>query len=234
MHQHLTTACCVSCSCTLCPCVCACQWVYSVGSSNSIALECLYDVHAWHLPPDIQRQLVYIVMPLAVFVVLWLVELLVRCIKLALQRLMPSVQGCGGCGNRATRRRRITNTTATTPQPLFEHFGTLTLVLAMVVVFFFLPVLVRNGLSFFACFPLDDPRASPYAWAGLAPGSYWVAGPNQRCFSGWHAKWAFIFGIPLVMLLCVVMPIGIVALTYFNRGRLDSPQLKRHFGFIYR
>jgi hypothetical protein len=202
-----------------------------VGSSQALALECLYDVHAWHIPPDIQRQLVYIVMPLAVFLVLLLVELLVRCLILVL----TSGVACGGTGAAAAPNSSSTGSSSSRPcGHVFEHFGTLTLALFMVTVFFFLPALVRTGLGFLACIPLDDPKATPYAWAGLAPGSYWVAGPNQACWWGWHAKWAWSLGGPLVALLCVVVPISIAMLVWFNRGRLDSPELKRHFGFIYR
>lgn len=199
------------------------QWLYSVGSSQALALECVYEVHGRAVPADIQRQLVYFVMPLAVFAVLWLAELLLRCLSCLLPRC---------------RRRRVsrssTLSSSTQPKPAFLHFGTLTLVLFMVTIFFFLPALVRSGLGLFACIPLDDPKATPYAWAGLAPGSYWVAGPNQPCWSGWHAKWAWCFGAPAVMLLCVVIPISIFALVAFNRHRLDSPKLKQHFGFLYR
>jgi hypothetical protein len=196
------------------------QWLYSVGSSQALALECIYNVHAHSIPPDIQRQLVYIIMPFAVFMVLWMVEILIRCLR----ALSPACAHgrCCACSRPARGK------------PAFHQLGTLTLVLFMVTIFFFLPALVRSGLSFFACIPLDDPNAVPYAWAGLAPGSYWVAGPNQPCWSGWHAKWAWCFGAPIVVVLCVVIPISIAALVIFNRHRLDSLGLKRRFGFIYR
>jgi hypothetical protein len=195
------------------------QWLYSVGSSQALALECIYDVHAHDIPPDVQRQLVYIIMPLAVFMALWMLEVLLRCL-----RAVSPACAHGRCTVRKAARGR----------PAFHRLGTLTLVLFMVTIFFFLPALVRSGLTFFACIPLDNPNAVPYAWAGLAPGSYWVAGPNQPCWSGWHAKWAWCFGAPIIVLLCGIIPISIAALVFFNRHRLDSPELKRRFGFIYR
>lgn len=115
----------------------------------------------------------------------------------------------------------------------YSQFWTTTLVLAFSTVFFLLPSLARSSLSLFACIPLDDPK-QVYSWAALAPGSHWAADPNQRCWSGWHAAWALSLGAPLAVLVCAILPLGIALLVTRNRHRLDSPDLIRRYGFLFR
>jgi hypothetical protein len=59
---------------------------------------------------------------------------------------------------------------------------------AMVVCFFFMPLILRSTFGWFACIPIDAPVAAPYV-AG-AVGSFWLHDPDQLCYQGYHRAWA--------------------------------------------
>ena len=106
-------------------------------------------------------------------------------------------------------------------------------ILAMVVLFTFLPGLVRSALSLFMCLPLDDPAHVPYAYTGEANGTFWVSDLNQLCWSGYHRGWALGLGVPFTLMLCLVSPVAVFLTMFLYRNRLRDPAFRRHFGFLY-
>eukprot|EP00879_Flechtneria_rotunda_P003163 GHRR01003385.1.p1 GENE.GHRR01003385.1~~GHRR01003385.1.p1 ORF type:complete len:1192 (+),score=313.72 GHRR01003385.1:611-4186(+) len=102
----------------------------------------------------------------------------------------------------------------------------------MVVIFLFIPSTVRVILGMFACVPLDKPSAAPYC--APAVGHFWVYDMNQSCFEAYHAAWAFGLGLPLLLLVCVALPVGISVFTVRNRQRLSTPSFRQHYSFLYR
>jgi hypothetical protein len=101
---------------------------------------------------------------------------------------------------------------------------------AMVVSFFFLPSILRSSFGWFACIPIDAPVAAPYA-AG-AVGSFWLHDPGQLCYQGYHRAWAFGLGLPLLVVVCALLPGGI--LWVFLRSKappLTNTSTMKHNGF---
>uniref|UniRef100_A0A383WJB8 Right handed beta helix domain-containing protein n=1 Tax=Tetradesmus obliquus TaxID=3088 RepID=A0A383WJB8_TETOB len=102
----------------------------------------------------------------------------------------------------------------------------------VVAFFFFVPVL-HIVFSLFACMRLDTAASPPYHPAAV--GSWWVLDTSQQCFTGWHAKWALGLGLPLMFVVCLVLPVCVAALTLRNRQqrRLTNPWVIMHWGFLY-
>lgn len=102
----------------------------------------------------------------------------------------------------------------------------------VVAFFFFVPVL-HIVFSLFACMRLDTAASPPYHPAAV--GSWWVLDTSQQCFTGWHAKWALGLGLPLMFVVCLVLPVCVAALTLRNRQqrRLTNPWVIKHWGFLY-
>jgi hypothetical protein len=74
----------------------------------------------------------------------------------------------------------------------------------------------------FACIHIDGPAAAPYAAAAV--GWFSVLDTNAGCFKdGWHRVWSLALGLPLLLLVCVVLPVFIVAFTVrHTHGRVDT------------
>ncbi|KAF6259604.1 hypothetical protein COO60DRAFT_1638284 [Scenedesmus sp. NREL 46B-D3] len=102
--------------------------------------------------------------------------------------------------------------------------------------FFYLPSVVRYGLSMFVCVKLDDPQALPYPWAAAAPGSFFLLDLNEECWApgGWHRVWALAYGVPLLVLLCGVLPLGLAGVIWANRRHLHAPWFRRRYGWVVR
>jgi hypothetical protein len=69
----------------------------------------------------------------------------------------------------------------------------------------------------FVCIPIDAPFAAPYA-AG-AVGSFWLHDPDQLCYQGYHRAWALGLGLPLLLLVCGLLPAGILWVVLRNKQR---------------
>lgn len=112
-------------------------WVWALGSPDSISIGCLLQTAATAVPLPVARLLFYLGMPVAMLVVLLLVE---GCIIAAYHYL--SVK---------TRFSVVDRLAAT----------------FMVVAFFFLPTFMRIVFSFFSCVPIDTPVDAPYEAAAV-------------------------------------------------------------------
>jgi hypothetical protein len=99
----------------------------------------------------------------------------------------------------------------------------------MVVIFFFLPSIVRSCFGLFACINIDQPAQPPNM--PLAVGSFWIHDTDQLCFVGWHRSLAIGLGIPLLLFVCFV-PGFILYKTLPNRAMLDNTLWLQHYGFL--
>jgi hypothetical protein len=105
--------------------------------------------------------------------------------------------------------------------------------MTIVVVFFFLPGVLRTVFGFFACVPLDKPVDPPNTAAAV--GAYWVYDVSVVCYQrGWHRGLSLGLGLPLAILLCIGMPVAIATLTVLNRKRLHEANFMQHWGFLTR
>jgi hypothetical protein len=150
--------------------------------------------------------LLHLAMPLVVLLALLLLELLLPALVAAVMH------------RRAAARLSMRNRLAS---------------IAMIVLFFFLPSVLKTVSGLFVCIPLDQPASAPYS--ANAVGSFWVYDVDTSCFSpGWHAALSLGLGVPQFALLCVGLPLVIVCITSINRGRLSEPVFVRHWGFLTR
>jgi hypothetical protein len=108
--------------------------------------------------------------------------------------------------------------------------------LFLCVAFLFLPTWIHSAMSLFACIPLDSDVSLPYM--ADAVGSFWAQDMSERCYatSSYHRAYALGLGIPLLMLLCFILPAGLFAFMWFSRrsGRLGTEAFRQQYGFLYR
>jgi hypothetical protein len=101
----------------------------------------------------------------------------------------------------------------------------------MVVLFFFMPSLLRTVFGLFACIPLDQPATWPYA--ANAFGSFRVYDTSSVCFgSGWHKSLALGVGVPLIALLCICLPAIVVYVTSSIFNNLGDVGFRHSWGFL--
>jgi hypothetical protein len=180
----------------------ALAWVWSSSSPETLSADCILPADS-SVPLAVQRVVFYLAMPIAMLLLLLLLEsvLAARCLVF---------------------RRR-----PGTAQKLLPRLGSS----AIVVLFFFMPSLLRTLFGLFACIPLDQPAASPYI--ANAVGSFWVYDTSSICFgTGWHKYMALGLGVPLVAMLCGVVPGVIVWITMSNMRHLYDAGFRRSWGFL--
>lgn len=104
----------------------------------------------------------------------------------------------------------------------------------MVVLFFGYPTLLRTSLRFLACLPIDSAVPGSLVKLLSHKQGYLMIDPNQECYAGWHRGWAFGVGIPTVLLMYVVIPVGLFWLLKANQHRAGELRFRETFGFLYR
>jgi hypothetical protein len=181
--------------------------VWSSASGSSIGFECILPRNS-ALPIAIQKLLICLLTPAGIL-----------CVVLALEAVLHSFQGsCGGGGRRDV--------------PIKHQLSSI----CMSVVFLFFPMWLGTAFSLFTCVQLDQPAAWPYQ--AEAVGRFWVEDMGQLCYSssGYHKAWALGLGIPLIALLCVVLPTAAFGFMWRSRqqGKLHQTMFKRHYGALYR
>jgi hypothetical protein len=180
----------------------ALAWVWSSSSPETLSADCILPA-ASSVPLAVQRVVFYLAMPMAMLLVLLLLELLLatRCLMF--------------------------NRRSGTAKKLLPRLGSST----MVVLFFFMPSLLRTVFGLFTCIPLDEPSTFPYVVNAV--GSFWVYDTSSICFgSGWHKYLALGLGIPLVAILCGVVPGVTVLITVSNMRHLYDAGFRRSWGFL--
>jgi hypothetical protein len=160
----------------------ALAWFWSSATSNSLGLDCVLP-HSSRVPVAIQKVLFGLLMPLAILAVLLCCEVLLSmcCWRLRFLR---------------TQQRYVS---------MSDRFLSLSLCMS----FLFLPTWTHAAFSLFTCVPLDIATDPPYE--ANAVGSFWAQDMSERCYTigGYHMARALGLGIPLLLLLCVVLPLGL-------------------------
>jgi hypothetical protein len=113
-------------------------------------------------------------------------------------------------------------------------------VVLLVVAYYFFPSFVKQSLSWYACYPIDDPvlmqtRQMPYTEYATAnaPHGYWTLDMQQPCWEGWHRDWGWGLGFPCVIIFCFGAPAAVFMVLWTNKSNLMQRQFKQHFGFLY-
>jgi hypothetical protein len=182
----------------------ALAWVWSSSSPETLSADCILPADS-NMPLAVQRVVFYLAMPIAVLLLQLLIEVMLATKCLLLSRTPGSAH------------------------KLLLRLGSS----AMVVLFFFLPSLLRTLFGLFACIPLDQSVNWPYQAAAV--GSFWVYDTSVVCFgTGWHRYLALGLGIPLVAVLCIVVPGLIVFITVSNMSRLYDTGFRLSWGFLTR
>jgi hypothetical protein len=108
--------------------------------------------------------------------------------------------------------------------------------LVFCIVFVFLPTWLSTAFSLFTCVKLDGKATPPFQ--SDAVGAFWVEDMSQLCYKtgGYHMAWAIGLGAPIVLLLCLGLPISVFVFMWFSRkqGRLNHTVFNTHYGFMYR
>jgi hypothetical protein len=176
-------------------------YIWAPSTPETLSIDCLLTNNGY-VPVAVQRVLFYGGVPVVMFLLLILLELVLSIVK------------------------RVRSTAAAS---MAERLGGS----AMVVAFFVLPGVLRVVFGLFACVPLDEPVVAHYTAAAV--GSYWVHDVSTVCFgTGWHRSLSLGLGVPLVLLLCIGLPVAIVFVTVSNRKRITHPTFQQHWGFLTR
>jgi hypothetical protein len=186
-----------------------CAWFFSFNSSGLVSLDCILS-SSGNIPLAIRVLLVYLFAPFGFMLLLVLGWVFAYARDVGLRNW----------NSEASNRCK-----------------TVVKVCLLITMVFFYPSWVRVGVSFFACYDLDNiiDGRDPYPQYAMAnaPHGYWVADMKQACFEGWHLTWALGLGLPCIVGFCIGVPLGIWLLLLFNRERLDDPHFKQVAGFLY-
>jgi hypothetical protein len=113
-------------------------------------------------------------------------------------------------------------------------------VVLLVVAYYFFPSFVKQALSWYACYPIDDPvlmhsMQIPYPKFATADArhGYWILDMQQPCWEGWHRDWGWGLGFPCVIIFCIGAPAAVWLVLWTNKSNLTQRQFKQHFGFLY-
>ena len=195
----------------------AANYMFNAASPQVvISLDCVFSAGTGP-PLAIKRVLTYVLAPLGVFSLLILGWLVLRHFRV---------------GERLSLKRREGRPVERLPG------GYVLTVMCLVVLFFFYPALVRTSLSMFACYKLDDPDRTdvdnfPQFLEAAAPYGYWVHSIQQPCWQGWHLYWGLGLGVPLVLLLCFVVPVGMWCALYRTRWKRSITGHQSPLMFLY-
>ena len=187
----------------------ALAWLWAPASPHTLAPGCL--ARSGSSAAGVAVVVFYVVLPLVLLALLLLLEVSIRFL-----------QDQAGVNNLAGAR--LVRLTAS-----HSSFKDQLIAASMVVIFFFLPSIVRSCFGLFACINIDKPAQPPNM--PLAVGSFWIHDTDQLCFVGWHRSLAIGLGIPLLLFVCFV-PCFILYKTLPNRAMLDNPLWLQHYGFL--
>lgn len=218
--------------------------VFGAASGYALSLDCVIAGHglfSGNLPLAIHRSLSYFVAAVANFVAVALLLIATHWVKQGwraatatcrsrrhsprAQGLAPPLQGSAP----------PLQGSAAPPQRIQGFDYTKLLVAVPVVLFYAFPTLVKAALTFFACLRIDD-GSGPYPQYAVLnhTAGYWTADIQQECFAGVHKTFALGLGVPAVLLFCVALPLGMFVFLWANRRKVDDPEFRKYFGFVYR
>jgi hypothetical protein len=193
----------------------AVSWFWSSTSSSSLGLDCVLPREA-SIPVPVQKVMFALLIPIAILWVLLCGELLLslRC--------------------SSARRRSRMSAAATGQQRIRMRDRFVSLFVCMA--FMFLPTWSHAVFSLFACISLDVEAAFPYAAESV--GLYWTQDLSTQCYAsgGYHKAWALGVGLPLLLLLCFALPLGLLVFLVIScrHGKLSQAIFRQQYGFLYR
>ena len=184
----------------------ALAWLWSPASPHTLAPGCL--AHPGSAVDGVATVVFFVLLPLVMLALLLLLEVVIRFVR---------------------DGRRYQLGLPYTPSTSTSSFKDQLIAASMVVIYFFLPSVVRSCFGLFACISIDHPAQPPNM--PLAVGSFWVHDTEQLCFAGWHRRLAIGLGIPVLLFVCFV-PGFILYKTLPNRARLQDSVWLQHYGFL--
>jgi hypothetical protein len=206
--------------------------LFNVANSQIVSIDCLFPNYRSSSVPDaVQRLLVYLLAPLGILILVLLVRLvwwgvMTLVHRLMLKRRLPGQRSVLYTGSRPLDGSQQHTNLAHSLSVAF-----------VVVLFWFYPWFVRVGLSFFACYKLDDSSAEgvkyPEHLTATAAQGYWVLDMSQECWVGWHWLWALALGVPCIVVFVFGAPAAVVLLLYCNRSHFHERGFRAAFGFLY-
>jgi hypothetical protein len=224
----------------------ALAWIWSTSSSEVLALDCALRVASSDagskVPIPIQRMLVYVFVPVVLLLVLLLLEPLLTLLTPKLCRWYARLKELFTCMDdpESSSSSTLTVPHAASAMETSEEgnvqasLGLRCGVIAMVALFVSLPTVIGALLSMFMCINIDEEGYIPYGCTAAAIGSFWAYDLDQSCWKGYHKVWAFGFALPLSVLTCVVLPVGLAWFLMHNRSKLQNATFQERFGFLYR
>jgi len=60
-----------------------------------------------------------------------------------------------------------------------------------------------------------------------------IADLRMKCFSNEHLLWCILFGVPIILIWSIGIPLTAFFILYTNRHDLNSPKVKRYYLMIY-
>lgn len=203
----------------------ALAWLFG-ASSMATGLDCLLAQHNNHLSLAVRNVLFGLLMPVALLLLLIALDRGVLFIQLRMgRRRRSSTPNLAPVLMQQASRRHSRRT----------HAGAIAQT-CIVVVFFFLPSLLRTAYGMFTCVTLDAaPQGAAPPFLRLnAVGTFWLLDTQQQCFTDYHLRWALGVGVPLILIFCILVPFGIIGYLSARRTRLQEPFYLQHFSFLYK
>jgi hypothetical protein len=117
-------------------------------------------------------------------------------------------------------------------EPWSQYSGTRIPVTFTVVAFVLWPMICLRTFGLFACRTVSDAASLSYT-SGLASQSYLVANTFEKCYEGTHLLVVAIAGVPVLVLLCVGFPIGLVWFLRRHRNDLAKREFAEKWEFLY-
>jgi len=179
-------------------------WLLASSTPQSLSIECVLPQMAV-LPVPVQVFLLSMAMPALIMLVLLLSETFMAYMK--------------GRHHPASR------------QAIFKAEQHHLVAEGIVVLSLFYPVLLRAVFGLFACTTVDQPMSAPYQVTAV--GSFLAGDMSQQCWQGYHWVLGLPVGVPLVLLLCVAVPLAKLVFLVKHRKTLYSDAF-RHFSFMFR
>lgn len=62
---------------------------------------------------------------------------------------------------------------------------------------------------------------------------YWLSDMTVKCFTGKHMRWSGFFGVPLLVITGLSMPVMSLGVLLYHRKSLDLISVRLRYGFIY-
>jgi hypothetical protein len=191
----------------------ALSFFWSSASANSLGLDCVLPRNA-AVPVAIQKILFSLLMPVGILCVLLLGDALWSAWRF----------------RRQSRTRRASL--------MQRHISTRDrfLSLLLCILFLFLPTWLHATFALFTCVTLDVAASFPYQ--AEAVGAFFASDMSEQCYKagGYHRAWALGLGAPLLVLFCLVVPVGLFVFLWLSKRhrKLDEDNFRKHFGFLYR